>query len=32
MRGRDINTLYGLPIIMLVDALDDLGIAFESLL
>jgi MAF protein len=32
MRGRDINTLYGLPIIMLVDALEDLGIAFESLL
>jgi septum formation protein len=32
MRGRDVNTLYGLPIIMLLDALDDLGIAFESLL
>ena len=32
MRGRDINTLYGLPIIMLMDALEDLGIAFESLL
>ena len=31
MQGRDINTLYGLPVLLLLDALEDLGIALEDL-
>jgi len=31
MRGRDINTLYGLPVLLLLDALEELGIELEDL-
>lgn len=31
MQGRDINTLYGLPVLLLLDALEELGIGLENL-
>jgi MAF protein len=31
MQGRDINTLYGLPVLLLLDALEELGIELEDL-
>jgi septum formation protein len=31
MQGRDVNTLYGLPVLLLLDALEELGIGLEDL-